>query len=150
MDLDTPDGSRNPGFFFDLKLGKDNSISNTEAISANKISGPKLDVQDESGGRQSPIDCWEASGTQPKPSNSISTISVLKPATKVPEQGSPFELKLLEHLPDSPLCPGNPLQKSGGLGICVYHGRKSVGLKRLRIANSEDTGMDTDGSGITY
>jgi hypothetical protein len=28
-----------------------------------------------------------------------------------------------EHLPTSPLCPGNPKHKSGGKGICPYHGK---------------------------
>ncbi|OCK81894.1 hypothetical protein K432DRAFT_3948 [Lepidopterella palustris CBS 459.81] len=35
-----------------------------------------------------------------------------------------FEWDLPEHLPGSPLCPLNPKHKSGGKGICVYHGRK--------------------------
>lgn len=34
-----------------------------------------------------------------------------------------FELNLPEHFPTSPLCPRNPKHKSGGTGICVYHGR---------------------------
>ncbi|KAI9785448.1 MAG: accessory factor associated with RNA polymerase II [Candelina submexicana] len=34
-----------------------------------------------------------------------------------------FELNVPEHLPNSPLCPKSPLHKSGGRGICVYHGR---------------------------
>jgi parafibromin len=34
-----------------------------------------------------------------------------------------FELNVPEHLPGSPLCPRSPLHKSGGKGICVYHGR---------------------------
>ena len=35
-----------------------------------------------------------------------------------------FELNYPEHLPNSPLCPMSPMSKSGGLGICVYHGRR--------------------------
>ena len=35
-----------------------------------------------------------------------------------------------EHLPSSPLCPKNPMHKSKGRGICVYHGRRrSVSLR---------------------
>ncbi|CAG8957553.1 hypothetical protein HYFRA_00010419 [Hymenoscyphus fraxineus] len=34
-----------------------------------------------------------------------------------------FEIEIPEHLPNSPLCPKNPRHKSGGTGICVYHGR---------------------------
>lgn len=34
-----------------------------------------------------------------------------------------FELNVPDHLPSSPLCPKHPKYKSGGKGICVYHGR---------------------------
>lgn len=34
-----------------------------------------------------------------------------------------FEFDLPEHLPNSPMCPANKKYKSGGTGICVYHGR---------------------------
>lgn len=34
-----------------------------------------------------------------------------------------FELNVPDHLPASPLCPKHPKHKSGGKGICVYHGR---------------------------
>lgn len=34
-----------------------------------------------------------------------------------------FEWDVPEHLPGSPLCPLNPKHRSGGKGICVYHGR---------------------------
>lgn len=34
-----------------------------------------------------------------------------------------FELNVPEHLLGSPLCPRSPMHKSGGNGVCVYHGR---------------------------
>lgn len=34
-----------------------------------------------------------------------------------------FEFDLPEHLPTSPMCPANKKHKSGGTGVCVYHGR---------------------------
>ena len=36
---------------------------------------------------------------------------------------SHFDFNVPDHLPSSPLCPKNPKHKSGGKGICVYHGR---------------------------
>ena len=36
-----------------------------------------------------------------------------------------FQLDVPDHLPNSPLCPLHPKNKSGGTGICVYHGRRS-------------------------
>ncbi|KAL8710793.1 MAG: hypothetical protein Q9225_007225 [Loekoesia sp. 1 TL-2023] len=38
-----------------------------------------------------------------------------------------FELNVPEHLPSSPLCPRHPKHKSGGKGVCVYHGRNRTG-----------------------
>lgn len=35
-----------------------------------------------------------------------------------------FEFDIPEHLPASPLCPANAKHKSGGTGLCVYHGRR--------------------------
>lgn len=29
-----------------------------------------------------------------------------------------------DHLPNSPMCPANKKHKSGGTGVCVYHGRR--------------------------
>ena len=34
-----------------------------------------------------------------------------------------FELNVPEHLPSSPLCPKHAKHRSGGKGICVFHGR---------------------------
>lgn len=35
-----------------------------------------------------------------------------------------FAFDLPEHLPNSPMCPANKKHKSGGTGVCVYHGRR--------------------------
>ncbi|KAM0253291.1 hypothetical protein ACHAQJ_007345 [Trichoderma viride] len=35
-----------------------------------------------------------------------------------------FEFDVPEHLPRSPMCPSNKRHKSGGTGVCVYHGRR--------------------------
>ena len=35
-----------------------------------------------------------------------------------------FVLSVPEHLPNSPMCPKHPKNKSKGKGVCVYHGRK--------------------------
>ena len=36
-----------------------------------------------------------------------------------------FDFDPPEHLPGSPLCPKSPKHKSGGTGVCVYHGRRA-------------------------
>ncbi|KAH7047501.1 hypothetical protein B0J12DRAFT_124499 [Macrophomina phaseolina] len=40
--------------------------------------------------------------------------------------GPVFVWDIPEHLPGSPLCPLSPKHKSGGKGICVYHGRRKT------------------------
>lgn len=40
---------------------------------------------------------------------------------------SRFEFDIPEHLPRSPMCPANKRHKSGGTGVCVYHGRRKGG-----------------------
>ncbi|KAI1490562.1 hypothetical protein F5X96DRAFT_694542 [Biscogniauxia mediterranea] len=35
-----------------------------------------------------------------------------------------FEFDVPEHLPSSPMCPTNKRHRSGGTGVCVYHGRR--------------------------
>lgn len=37
-----------------------------------------------------------------------------------------FDFNVPEHLPNSPLCPKNPKHRSGGKGVCVYHGRNKT------------------------
>lgn len=54
-----------------------------------------------------------------------------------------FELNLPEHLPSSPLCPKNSKHKSGGTGICVYHGRRRGASLRV---NDTSVGVG-DGAG---
>ncbi|KAL7932757.1 hypothetical protein V8C35DRAFT_328348 [Trichoderma chlorosporum] len=39
---------------------------------------------------------------------------------------SKFEFDVPEHLPASPMCPANKRHKSGGTGVCVYHGRRKT------------------------
>ncbi|XWW93949.1 hypothetical protein V2A60_001888 [Cordyceps javanica] len=54
---------------------------------------------------------WE--GNPQKPSRHGDTSAVTK-----------FEFDVPEHLPNSPMCPANERHKSGGTGLCVYHGRR--------------------------
>ncbi|KAI1142384.1 hypothetical protein F5Y05DRAFT_224649 [Hypoxylon sp. FL0543] len=53
---------------------------------------------------------------------------------------SSFEFDLPEHLPNSPMCPANKRHKSGGTGVCLYHGRR----KRSGEYESVDDGDNGD------
>lgn len=49
-----------------------------------------------------------------------------------------FEFDIPEHLPSSPMCPANKRHKSGGTGVCVYHGRrKTKSILRDEISRAE-------------
>ncbi|CAN8102920.1 unnamed protein product [Discula destructiva] len=37
-----------------------------------------------------------------------------------------FEFNMPEHLPNSPMCPANPMHKGKGKLVCVYHGRATA------------------------
>lgn len=47
--------------------------------------------------------------------------------------GPAFVWHVPEHLPGSPLCPLSPKHKSGGKGICVYHGRRKTQRSLVKI-----------------
>ncbi|KAI1386448.1 uncharacterized protein F4822DRAFT_444841 [Hypoxylon trugodes] len=51
---------------------------------------------------------------------------------------SSFEFDMPEHLPNSPMCPANKRHKSGGTGVCVYHGRR----KRSQAVKDESDGKN--------
>lgn len=51
---------------------------------------------------------------------------VKEAADEAKDEKVEFELNLPEHLPNSPMCPRNPKHKSGGRGVCVYHGRSRI------------------------
>ncbi|KAI0889018.1 uncharacterized protein GGS22DRAFT_184593 [Annulohypoxylon maeteangense] len=63
----------------------------------------------------------------------------------VPQYGamapSSFEFNMPEHLPNSPMCPANKRHKSGGTGVCVYHGRRK---RSGPHAKSKNRGSDED------
>ncbi|KAI1776926.1 hypothetical protein F4818DRAFT_440321 [Hypoxylon cercidicola] len=51
-----------------------------------------------------------------------------------------FEFDMPEHLPSSPMCPANTRHKSGGTGVCVYHGRrKRSGVQERSDEENDDT-----------
>ncbi|KAI1450320.1 hypothetical protein F5Y02DRAFT_413041 [Annulohypoxylon stygium] len=55
---------------------------------------------------------------------------------------SSFEFDMPEHLPSSPMCPANKRHKSGGTGVCVYHGRRKRSGHAKERTRSSDEDMD--------
>ncbi|KAI1503847.1 hypothetical protein F5X99DRAFT_424845 [Biscogniauxia marginata] len=81
--------------------------------------------------------------SQPSSSSSYEAGAVAAAATS-------FEFDVPEHLPSSPMCPANKRHRSGGTGVCVYHGRRKRsnggggGGGRKKTDNDDD---DEDGGG---
>lgn len=55
-----------------------------------------------------------------------------------------FEFDMPEHLSNSPMCPANTRHKSGGTGVCVYHGRRKRTGVRSNGEKSDDEDDDAD------
>ncbi|KAI8953706.1 hypothetical protein F4801DRAFT_576322 [Xylaria longipes] len=53
------------------------------------------------------------------------------------DQRAAFRFDLPEHLPSSPMCPANKRHKSGGTGVCVYHGRAKGARKTTPHASGD-------------
>ena len=64
--------------------------------------------------QQQPTEWWEVSVPMPVPDYE----------DMVAPSAFAFSFDLPEHLPTSPMCPANKRHRSGGTGVCVYHGRR--------------------------
>lgn len=64
------------------------------------------------------------------------------------DQRAAFRFDMPEHLPSSPMCPANKRHKSGGTGVCVYHGRAKGAKKATSPGeDSSKAGSPRDGYG---
>ncbi|KAI2624171.1 hypothetical protein GGR54DRAFT_564374 [Hypoxylon sp. NC1633] len=61
-----------------------------------------------------------------------------------PHSTAAFEFDLPEHLPTSPMCPTNKRHKSGGTGVCVYHGRRKKSGGKSDVGENDDDGEDRE------
>ncbi|KAI5868455.1 hypothetical protein GGS23DRAFT_545650 [Durotheca rogersii] len=129
-------------FFFDISVPPCHRNSRSGSGSREPRSQPGLDERGETGGQENSTrrerkeggargsgrEWWEVPGAAP-----------------YYEARAPRELEseMPEHLPSSPMCPASKKHKSGGTGICIYHGRakRSQGG---RIQSSGDTECDED------
>ncbi|KAI1133178.1 hypothetical protein F5Y10DRAFT_289910 [Nemania abortiva] len=59
-----------------------------------------------------------------------------------------FKFDMPEHLPSSPMCPANKRHKSGGTGVCVYHGRAKRSAKTTSSETGEGTSKGGNGGGV--
>lgn len=102
-----PKGKQLRGFFFDYNAACDTILTpSPEWVETHPLS----------------------SREQRKPSSSgIDWYRVKLAADEAKDEQHTFDFNVPEHLLNSPLCPRHPKHRSGGKGVCVYHGRnKSV------------------------
>ncbi|KAI2628389.1 hypothetical protein GGS21DRAFT_545643 [Xylaria nigripes] len=85
-----------------------------------------------------PKEWWEVPVPVPRPQEAA------RQRQKHPEMAvrlqRAFQFDLPEHLPTSPMCPANKRHKSGGTGVCVYHGRAKY-REATPTTLSEDTSV---------
>jgi parafibromin len=150
MEVGTPEIHAR-GFFFDLGSAKEGTSSPSESgapsqhsggSGSNKGKSKQTHSRPSSLGSNPTIEWWEADTKHPSTGNkSTDRLKVPNNRSNMPGLPTQFEIELPEHLPNSPLCPKHPLHKSGGTGICVYHGRRrSVRLKNLKRVDTQDSG----------
>ncbi|EHK48171.1 hypothetical protein TRIATDRAFT_192231, partial [Trichoderma atroviride IMI 206040] len=117
MDEDTADGKPR-AFFTSLTPPMPDGEANTKTAPASVRSTKRYGVHSSSSMAPQPREWWE----------------------QIPQRGcrrdlldansgstGRFEFDVPEHLPRSPMCPANKRHKSGGAGVCVYHGRRRAG-----------------------
>jgi hypothetical protein len=85
------------------------------------------------GDTRSPAQWWEQNNTVAK---NITAATARRRKAECQAPQTRFELNLPEHLPNSPLCPKNPLHKSGGTGVCPFHGRRKS--HKLKLTDTGD------------
>ncbi|KKO99290.1 hypothetical protein THAR02_08606 [Trichoderma harzianum] len=129
LDEDTADG-RPRAFFTSLTPPKTSGETNSKTASPSNRSVNRYSIHSSSMASQS-REWWE----QAPPRGSRREISVAMGTST-----SKFEFDVPEHLPSSPMCPANKRHKSGGTGVCVYHGRrKTKSVLRDEMSRAETT-----------
>lgn len=154
---ETP-GTSQRNFLFDVSPPTDESKApssvsdstkapSTKAPSEGPIPVKRAESSPQSG-RQSPL----CSSNSPSSNRSHNRIAQLRDRWETGTQREKeerkyrFELDVPEHFPTSPLCPRNPSHKSGGTGICVYHGRNLQLRKMLSIDAQSKTSTGEKGA----
>lgn len=130
MSDDSPDGP--PGSLFSNNSAGYETGPDLEASPPSTSAGSHLEKRSRNKEAR-PSEEWRAAGNPAR----LAAATAAKDISE--KQRAQFVLNLPEHLPNSPLCPKNPMHKSKGLGICVYHGRR-----RASSLTREGEGGETD------
>ncbi|KAL7913196.1 hypothetical protein GGI35DRAFT_476997 [Trichoderma velutinum] len=115
LDEDTADGKPR-AFFTSLTPPMQGGETSSKTASPSNRSMKRYSVHGSSMSSQ-PREWWEQTPQRICRRDLPGTIGTL---------AGKFKFDVPEHLPSSPMCPANKRHKSGGTGVCVYHGRRKT------------------------
>ncbi|KAL8870010.1 MAG: hypothetical protein Q9174_003845 [Haloplaca sp. 1 TL-2023] len=125
--LPSSDGSKRRGFFFDYNAPRSVSEQGRGSSSGTPIVLAPLPLRPPRSDSAMPMPLRSPGARIQRNEDDVDWFRVRVGAKEVEEERDRFELNVPEHLPSSPLCPRHPKHKSGGKGVCVYHGRNKIG-----------------------
>ncbi|KAH6610559.1 hypothetical protein Trco_000579 [Trichoderma cornu-damae] len=113
MDEDTADGKPR-AFFTSLTPPRPDGETSTKTASSSTHSTKRFSIHGSSMVSQ-PREWWEQIPQRGCRRDTLGTAG---------SSVNKFDLDIPEHLPGSPMCPADKRHKSGGTGVCAYHGRR--------------------------
>ena len=126
MKEDTADGKLR-SLFSDVSNPTDDHASEPDLQDDTLTGGTRHPQQRKDRAKQQPQRPREWWGTLPKPAVSAASVPPSTTTMQAARRRSPmrkgalFEFDVPEHLPNSPMCPANPKNISGGKGVCVVN-----------------------------
>ncbi|KAK0751114.1 hypothetical protein B0T18DRAFT_63166 [Schizothecium vesticola] len=133
---DTADGKPR-GLFFDVSGPSDAGLNDSGAGGSESTStraSKKETHKNEAQGLSEPKrrrEWWD-----PYPKTLAAATTTAASRRDLIRKAAAFEFDVPEHLPNSPMCPANPKHKSGGKGVCVYHGRRKSSYRERGSAGN--------------
>ncbi|KAL8963380.1 MAG: hypothetical protein Q9193_000353 [Seirophora villosa] len=127
-------GSKLRGFFFDYNAPQS---PEEQATTAKNTAGPSSRQAGLLSAASRPTTPRSPGARLARGDTNVEWFRVKVAVDEVTEERDKFELNVPEHLPSSPLCPRHPKHRSGGKGVCVYHGRN----KSVMDEDEEEAGL---------
>ncbi|KAL8965941.1 MAG: hypothetical protein Q9183_003607 [Haloplaca sp. 2 TL-2023] len=127
------DGSKLRGFFFDYNAPRSVSEQGRSSSSGTPMNLAPLPLPPRRSEFSMPTPLRSPGARIKRNEDDMEWFRVRVGDDEAEEERDRFELNVPEHLPSSPLCPRHPKHKSGGKGVCVYHGRNKTGPEDVDV-----------------
>ena len=127
------DGLKLRGFFFDYNAPRSVSEQGRSSSSGTPMHLAPLALPPRSSGLAMPTPLRSPGARIKRNEDDMEWFRVRIGDDEAEDERDRFELNVPEHLPSSPLCPRHPKHKSGGKGVCVYHGRNKIGAEEMDV-----------------